>query len=67
MNSTRSESFEIVNEITRQRSGLIKTEDDITFRDLNKNGKLDVYEDSRQSIEARVEDAVYQRLCCQRR
>ena len=27
-----------------------------TFRDLNKNGKLDIYEDSRQPVDSRVED-----------
>jgi beta-glucosidase len=37
-------------------SGLIKTIDNYTFRDLNKNGKLDVYEDPRQPIEDRVQD-----------
>jgi beta-glucosidase len=31
-----------------------------TYRDLNKNGKLDVYEDSRQPIEARVADLLGQ-------
>jgi len=31
-----------------------------TFRDLNKNGKLDVYEDSRQPVEARVSDILQQ-------
>jgi beta-glucosidase len=56
MNETHSESFEAVNEITRGQSDLIKTEDGFTFRDLNKNGKLDIYEDPRQPIEARVED-----------
>ncbi|PWT76823.1 MAG: beta-glucosidase [Bacteroidetes bacterium] len=30
------------------------------FRDLNKNGKMDVYEDSRQPIEARVNDILKQ-------
>jgi beta-glucosidase len=29
------------------------TQDSITFRDLNKNGKLDPYEDLRRSIEER--------------
>lgn len=41
---------------TLQLSGLIKTEDGFTYRDLNKNGKLDVFEDPRQPLEARVED-----------
>ena len=31
-----------------------------SFRDLNKNGRLDVYEDSTQSVEARVEDLLQQ-------
>ncbi|NSW95075.1 MAG: glycoside hydrolase family 3 protein, partial [Bacteroidales bacterium] len=31
-----------------------------TFRDLNKNGKLDVYEDSRRSVEERVQDLLSQ-------
>jgi beta-glucosidase len=34
--------------------------DNQQFRDLNKNGKLDVYEDSRKPIEARIEDLVSQ-------
>jgi beta-glucosidase len=45
---------------TLQQSGLLKTEDGFTFRDLNKNGKLDIYEDPRQPIEARVEDLLRQ-------
>ena len=43
-----------------QQSTVIKTEDGITFRDLNKNGKLDIYEDSREPIEARIEDLLNQ-------
>jgi beta-glucosidase len=31
-----------------------------TFRDLNKNGKLDVYEDARQPVESRVENLLGQ-------
>src|SRR5580693_7055431 len=41
-------------------STLIKTVDGYTFRDLNKNGKLDIYEDSRQPVEARIEDLLKQ-------
>jgi len=26
------------------------------FRDLNKNGELDVYEDARMTVEARIDD-----------
>ncbi|HSG45512.1 MAG TPA: glycoside hydrolase family 3 N-terminal domain-containing protein [Anaerolineales bacterium] len=36
------------------------TQDGITFRDLNKNGKLDPYEDSRLPIDERVEDLLKQ-------
>ena len=34
--------------------------DGLSFRDLNKNGKLDVYEDHRQSVDARTEDLLSQ-------
>lgn len=36
------------------------TRDGITFRDLNKNGKLDIYEDPRRPIEERIEDLLAQ-------
>jgi beta-glucosidase len=38
----------------------ILTREGHTFRDLNKNGKLDVYEDTRRPIEERVEDLLSQ-------
>jgi beta-glucosidase len=47
-------------EISRQPSGLLKTENGFVFRDLNKNGRLDIYEDPRQPLEARVEDLLAQ-------
>lgn len=47
-------------EITKQYSDLLKTENGFSFRDLNHNGKLDVYEDPRQPIETRVEDLLSQ-------
>jgi beta-glucosidase len=37
-------------------SSLIRTDGNITYRDLNKNGKLDVYEDPREPIEDRIQD-----------
>jgi beta-glucosidase len=45
-----------------QTSGntIVKTIDGYTFRDLNKNGKLDVYEDARQPVSARVNDLLSQ-------
>jgi beta-glucosidase len=36
------------------------TEGNLTFRDLNKNGRLDPYEDPRRPIEERVEDLLAQ-------
>ncbi len=36
------------------------TQDGVTFRDLNKNGRLDIYEDPRRPIEERVEDLLSQ-------
>lgn len=41
-------------------SRLVRSEDGLAYRDLNKNGKLDVYEDPRQPIEARVADLLSQ-------
>ena len=49
-----------LNEITKGQSGLIKAEGGFVFRDLNKNGKLDVYEDPGQPVAARVEDLLRQ-------
>jgi beta-glucosidase len=39
---------------------IIKTIDGYSFRDLNKNGKLDIYEDIRQPVSARVNDLLSQ-------
>jgi len=45
----------------KQLAGTVTlTENGHSFRDLNKNGKLDVYEDSRLSVEERVEDLLGQ-------
>ena len=38
------------------QSSLVRISDGIAYRDLDKNGKLDVYEDQRQPIEDRVQD-----------
>jgi len=48
------------NELINQFSNLVKSENGFFFRDLNKNGRLDIYEDPRQSIEARVDDLINQ-------
>ncbi len=36
------------------------SENGFTYRDLNKNGRLDIYEDSRQPIERRIDDLIAQ-------
>jgi len=46
--------------VLHQFSGLVRTDNGLTYRDLNKNGFLDTYEDPRQPIEARVEDLLRQ-------
>ncbi|HLO60172.1 MAG TPA: glycoside hydrolase family 3 N-terminal domain-containing protein, partial [Bacteroidales bacterium] len=38
----------------------VKTENGFLFRDLNKNGKLDIYEDKRRSTDERVSDLISQ-------
>lgn len=60
MKSDQSKTSDPANEITAQRSGLIRIVEDLVFRDLNKNGRLDIYEDPRQPVEARVEDLLGQ-------
>lgn len=49
-----------VNAVTLQHSTLLKNDAGYPYRDLNKNGKLDPYEDPRQPIEVRVEDLLSQ-------
>ncbi len=41
-------------------SSLQRNENGFTYRDLNKNGQLDIYEDTRQPIEARIKDLLSQ-------
>lgn len=60
MSSELADTSNHINEITHQHSELIQVEAGFVFRDLNKNGRLDVYEDSRQPIEARVQDLLAQ-------
>lgn len=42
------------------QSTLLQSEGGVTYRDLNKNGRLDPYEDARRPIEERVEDLLSQ-------
>ena len=45
------------NELVARQSGLMRTENGFMFRDLNKDGVPDIYEDPRQPIESRVEES----------
>ncbi|MCB8960786.1 MAG: glycoside hydrolase family 3 C-terminal domain-containing protein [Ardenticatenales bacterium] len=47
-------------ELLRQESNLLITSGDVTFRDLNKNGRLDIYEDPNRPVAERVEDLLSQ-------
>ncbi|MFO7624185.1 MAG: hypothetical protein R6V73_07520 [Anaerolineales bacterium] len=47
-------------DLLHQFSSLVRMENGVTYRDLNKNGIMDVYEDPRQPIGARVEDLLCQ-------
>jgi beta-glucosidase len=42
------------------KSALIRIDGNATYRDLNKNGKMDVYEDVSQPVEKRVQDLLKQ-------
>ncbi len=46
--------------LIQQFSSLVRSENGFVYRDLNKNGVLDVYEDPRQPVKARVEDLLGQ-------
>ena len=46
--------------LINEQSTLVKSDQGCLYRDLNKNGRLDVYEDPQQPIEARVEDLLSQ-------
>lgn len=45
---------------TNPKSDTLTTADGFTYRDLNHNGRLDIYEDRRQPIAARVDDLLKQ-------
>lgn len=49
-----------LNEITRRETAVLSEDNGFVYRDLNGNGRLDVYEDPRQPVEARVEDLLGQ-------
>lgn len=49
-----------IDDIVKEQSGAVQSENGFLYRDLNNNGKLDIYEDPRQPLNARVEDLISQ-------
>jgi beta-glucosidase len=49
-----------LNDLVRRQSCLVREQGGFAYRDLNKNGVLDAYEDPRQPLEARLEDLLRQ-------
>lgn len=49
-----------LNELVKQHSRFVSQEGSFAYRDLNKNGRCDVFEDPRQPVEARLEDLLSQ-------
>lgn len=43
-----------------KQSSLVKNSNGLKYRDLNKNGRLDIYEDERQPIPARIKNLLGQ-------
>jgi len=60
MKLTQDQVSEHPDEMANQHSSVINTKNGMPFRDLNHNGILDVYEDPRQPLEARVDDLLAQ-------
>lgn len=58
--SWNNKSKNILPHAVYQHSACIRTQDGYTYRDLNKNGKMDVYEDARQPVEGRITDLLKQ-------
>ncbi len=58
--SKQEEKGNTHSELLKSKSQVILEKEGLTFRDLNSNGKLDIYEDSNQSVEARVNDLLGQ-------
>jgi beta-glucosidase len=60
MKSNQGDRSEFLNGVVKQHSGLIKDQHGFLYRDLNKNNQLDIYEDPRQPINARLKDLLRQ-------
>ena len=56
--SQESKKATTLNEVVQSKSNILVDQNGIQFRDLNKNKKLDIYEDVNQPIDKRVEDLI---------
>src|SRR5665647_1617300 len=54
--------YDLLNHRAKNQLTVVQTLTDngFSYRDLNKNGRLDLYEDSRVSVEVRVSDLIKQ-------
>lgn len=59
-NEPTAEAPKAVPALALEKTAVKAETDGRTFRDLNHNGKLDIYEDIRQPIEARIDDLIAQ-------
>lgn len=55
-----TETLKPLAKIVKEKSAILAESEGYTFRDLNSNGSLDVYEDINQPMEARIEDLLKQ-------
>jgi len=60
MKPESKDSLFALNDLVLQSSALVAEQDGFPYRDLNKNGRLDMYEDPRQPVETRVADLLGQ-------
>ena len=59
-NSKKNSDKILIPKIVQQKSSSILEQDGKQYRDLNGNGKLDIYEDATQPIDARINDLLKQ-------
>ena len=60
LSSCQSKTITKLDPLVKSSSKIIIKFDDKEFRDLNSNGKLDIYEDSKANVEDRIEDLLSQ-------
>ncbi len=57
---TRGRVHNNLSPVVNTESSLVRISGGVAYRDLNKNGKMDVYEDASQPVEKRVQDLLKQ-------